>query len=94
MSWFVYVVQFDPIVDRDRVMAHLDKRGIASRVYFRPIHLQPYYQKRFGFRKGDFPIAERVAASTLALPFHANLSQADIEAVVDALQSAVDLAAA
>ena len=94
MSWFVYVVQFDPVVDRDRVIAHLDRRGIASRAYFTPIHLQPYYRKRFGFRTGDFPVGERVAASTLALPFHANLSRADIEAVVDALQSVVDLAAA
>jgi perosamine synthetase len=94
MSWFVYVVRLDPAIDRDRVIAQLEKRQIASRAYFAPIHLQPVYQKRFGFRKGDFPIAERVAASTLALPFHANLSSSDIEAVVDALQSAAQFAAA
>jgi len=78
----------------DRIIADLDKRQIASRAYFEPIHLQPLYQSRFGFRKGDFPITERIAASTLALPFHANLRSSDIEAVADALQSAICLAAA
>jgi perosamine synthetase len=87
-SWFVYVIHLDPSIDRNRVIAHLE-RQIPSRAYFRPIHLEPYYQKRFGFRQGDFPVAERIAASILALPFHSNLSQADMEYVVDALQSAV-----
>jgi perosamine synthetase len=94
MSWFVYIVQLDPAIDRNRVIADLDKRKIASRAYFEPIHLQPAYQRRFGFRKGDFPITERIAASTLALPFHANLLPSDVGAVVDALQSAIHLAAA
>ena len=89
MSWFVYVVRCDPDVDRDRVIAHLEKQRIASRTYFYPIHLQPYYRKLFGFREGDFPVAERAAKSILELPFHSNLSNSDIEYVVAALQSAV-----
>jgi perosamine synthetase len=70
-------------------MTLLDARGIPSRVYFTPIHLQPYYRTRFGFRPGDFPVAERVAASILALPFHTNLSESETHEVVDALQSAI-----
>jgi perosamine synthetase len=94
MSWFVFVIHLDPRIDRDRVIEQLEARGIPSRVYFTPIHLEPYYRKRFGFRPGDFPVAERVAASILALPFHSNLSEAQTHEVVDALQSAVMRAAA
>jgi len=94
MSWFVFVIHLDPHIDRDRVIQQLEARGIPSRVYFTPIHLEPYYRQRFGFKPGDFPVAERVAASILALPFHTNLSDAEMDEVVDALQSAVIRAAA
>jgi perosamine synthetase len=94
MSWFVFVIHLDPHIDRDRVIEQLEARGIPSRVYFTPIHLEPYYRQRFGFKPGDFPVAERVAASILALPFHTNLSDAEMDEVVDALQSAVIRAAA
>jgi perosamine synthetase len=94
VSWFVFVIHLDPRIDRDRVIEQLEARGIPSRVYFTPIHLEPYYRKRFGFRPSDFPVAERVAASILALPFHTNLSDAEISDVVDALQSAIVRAAA
>jgi perosamine synthetase len=94
VSWFVFVIHLDPRIDRDRVIEQLETRGIPSRVYFTPIHLEPYYRKRFGFRPGDFPVAERVAASILALPFHTHLSDAEIDEVVDALQSAIVRAAA
>jgi perosamine synthetase len=94
MSWFVFVIHLDPHIDRDRVIEQLEARGIPSRVYFTPIHLEPYYRRRFGFKPGDFPVAERVAASILALPFHTNLSDAEMDEVVAALQSAVVRAAA
>ncbi len=88
LSWFVYVVRLAPEIDRDRVIARLAEAGVPARPYFSPIHLQPFYRERFGYREGDFPIAERVAASTLALPFHANLPEEQVEYVVSALGAA------
>jgi len=93
-SWFVYVIQLSPEIDRNRVVAQLEARQIPSRTYFSPIHLQPYYRERFGYREGDLPVTERVAASTLALPFHANLPADHMHQVVDALAAAVVRAAA
>ncbi|MGC8825933.1 MAG: DegT/DnrJ/EryC1/StrS family aminotransferase, partial [Anaerolineae bacterium] len=69
MSWFVYVIRLAPEIDRNAVMAALEERGIPSRPYFTPIHLQPFYRRLFGYREGDFPITEAVARSTLALPW-------------------------
>ena len=89
VDWFVYVVRLDPLVDRNRLIDQLDAAGVASRPYFSPLHLQPLYRDAFGFRAGDFPVTERVAASTLALPFSPTLSDADVAYVADVLADAV-----
>jgi perosamine synthetase len=85
MAWFVYVVRFDEDVDRDAMMARLAARGIGSRPYFWPIHLQDAYRKTFGFREGDFPHAEAAGRSLLALPFHALMPFAHVERVCEAI---------
>lgn len=92
MSWFVYVIRLAPEIDRDRVMAHLAENGIGCRPYFSPIHLQPLYAERFGFREGDFPETERVSRSTLALPFYNRLAEEQIARVVEVLKSGIDRA--
>ena len=88
-SWFVYVVRLDAGVDRDAVIERLERQGIPSRPYFAPIHLQPYYRDRFGFAQGMLPVTERVAGTTLALPFHANMPEADVARVAEALRAAL-----
>ncbi|MGH2592554.1 MAG: DegT/DnrJ/EryC1/StrS family aminotransferase, partial [Anaerolineae bacterium] len=89
VSWFVYVVRVASGIDRDRIVSLLEARGIPSRPYFSPIHLQPFYRQRFGCVPGDFPITERVAASTLALPFFGNMSEEQVAVVCDTLREVV-----
>jgi dTDP-4-amino-4,6-dideoxygalactose transaminase len=88
MSWFVYVVTLAEGLDRDSVMRRMEARGIPVRGYFSPAHLQPYIRERFGYAEGELPITESVARRTIALPFHNNLSDAQIEEVVAALAEA------
>ena len=90
VDWFVYVVRLHPDIDRDRVMGRLAVLGVSSRPYFSPIHLQPFYRSAFGFKPGDFPVTERVAAATLALPFSCHLTDEDVRYVTDALAEAVN----
>jgi perosamine synthetase len=85
-SWFVYVVRLDLGVDRDETIAALAARGIPSRAYFPPLHLQAYITEVVGTRIGSLPVTEDVARRTLALPFHNNLSEQQVDLVVDALQ--------
>jgi len=87
MSWFVYVVRLATETDRNRVMADLEERGVPSRPYFTPIHLQKFYRERFGFREGDFPVTEAVARSTLALPFSSVMTEEQVEYVCLALKA-------
>ena len=62
------------------------EKGISCRDYLQSIHLQPLYRKLFGYKKGDFPVAESVSDRTIALPFFSNLKEKDIDCVVQTLK--------
>jgi len=72
---------------RDRVQACLAERGIASSVYYpAPFHLQPIYAS-LGYRRGDFPVAEKAAEEVLSLPMYPELTAAQIERVAKTLST-------
>jgi perosamine synthetase len=85
MSWFVYVIRVLPPVSRDVVMARLEENGIPSRLYFSPIHLQPFYRQQFGYCEGDFPITEELGRISLALPFSSVMTEAEVDQVCSVL---------
>jgi len=88
-SWFVYVVELDEGIDREAVIAELERHGIGTARYLPAIHLQPYMRERYGFAEGLCPVAESVARRTLALPFHTAIQPADQERVVEVLAGAL-----
>jgi perosamine synthetase len=88
VDWFIYVVRLAEGIDRDRLMAELSTLGIPARPYFSPLHLQPFYRSEFGYRPGDFPVTERVARTTLALPFSSLMSDQEVDFVCDGLLKA------
>ena len=89
-SWFVYVVQLPEGADRAKVIEALAAGGIASKAYLPAIHLMPPYRDRFGFEGGEFPVAERVAERSLALPFFGSMTEDEVERVCTALGSALE----
>jgi len=88
MSWFVYVITLPDGIDASRVIAGLEKRGIPARVYFMPIHLQPYIRD-LGLAAGPLPVTDSLIGRTLALPFHSNLSETEVELVASALEASM-----
>ena len=88
-SWFVFVVQLPAEADRDGVIGRLGDQGIAAKAYLPCIHLQPFYRERFGFRGGEFPVAEAVAARSLALPFFTAMGEGEVERVAAGLEAAL-----
>jgi perosamine synthetase len=88
-SWFVYVVQLPADRDRDGVIAALAAAGVQSKAYLPCIHLMPHYRERFGFREGQFPVAERFSSRALALPFFPSMEEAQVARVCEALAAAV-----
>jgi perosamine synthetase len=89
-SWFVYVVKLAPELDRDEVMAALRRDGVATAEYIPCIHLQDYMRRDYGFREGQFPVAEDTSRRTLALPFFPQIEVEDQERVVEVLRAAVE----
>jgi len=88
-SWFVYVVRLPTGTDRAALIEQLASQGIQSKAYLPCIHTMPPYRERFGFRGGEFPIAEAVAQRSLALPFFGSLSESQIERVCESLSAAI-----
>jgi dTDP-4-amino-4,6-dideoxygalactose transaminase len=73
-------------VDRDEVLKSMAERKIGTGVHYTPVHLHSYYQNNFGYRAGDFPVAESIGRRTLSLPLSAKLSDEDVEDVTCAFQ--------
>jgi len=88
-SWFVYVVRLERGIDRNKVIKYLNEEGVQCKLYFTPIHLQPFYRKMFGYKEGDFPITEDVSERTIALPFFNNLKEEQIDYVVEKLKEGI-----
>ena len=88
-SWFVYVVELAPEIDRARVMVEVRDRGVDVAEYVPCIHLLTYMRERYGFAEGLCPVAEDIASRTLALPFFPVIEADDQEYVADALRSAL-----
>lgn len=70
---------------RDQLRAHLSERGIGSEVYYPlPLHLQRCFRD-LDYHAGDFPVSERLAEETLALPVNPEVSLEEIEQVCEAV---------
>jgi len=81
VSWFVYVVRLNPKINRSQVMNELEARGIPSRPYFSPIHLQPFYVEKFGYKRGDFPVTDYLGDVSVALPFSGVMIEEQVDYV-------------
>jgi len=94
ISWFVYVVKLAKSFagkKRDKIIKEMEKRGIECRNYFQPIHLQPFYKEKFGYKEGDFKVTENVSQRTLALPFYNDLKEKEINFIVENLKQCLFL---
>jgi len=90
MGWFVYVVKLDEKLNRDKIIHYMEDKGIQTRNYFSPVHLQPIYRKVFNYKEGFLPVTERISRCTLALPFFTEISPWEQEQVVQTLAEAVE----
>jgi len=88
-SWFVYVVRLGSEFgreERDRIMTGMRRHDIGVADYFPCIHLLPHVREALGHQPGDFPVSEHVCARTLALPFHSDLAEREVDLVAQTLE--------
>jgi perosamine synthetase len=91
-SYHLYVIKIDFAklpVDRATVFAKLRTEGIGVNVHYIPVHLHPYYQKKYGTGPGLCPAAEAAYEQILSLPMHPGLTDQDIDTVCNILQNVI-----
>ena len=87
-AWHLYVVRLNLdglAVDRGEVIRRLADAGIGTSVHFIPLHLHPHYQQRYGYRPGDFPVAESLFKRSISLPIWHGMSPSQVERVTSTL---------
>ncbi len=88
-AWHLFPVLLDAsvlIVDRATVFRALRAENIGVNVHYIPVHMHRYYRERFGYRGGEYPVAEAAYSSLLSLPmFHAMTDQ-DVRDVIAAVK--------
>lgn len=88
---YTILIDIDKLgISRDKFQHELYKRNIGTGIHFVAVHLHPYYRKRFGFKKGDFPHAEYISDRTLSLPLSAKLTDQDVEDVIQSVKTVVE----
>ena len=92
-SWHLYVLRLrlDRLnVDRSEFVASLARQGVSCSVHFIPLHLQPFYQRTFGYQAGDFPVAENQYRACFSLPIYPGMSNAETNHVIRAVLNTIN----
>ncbi len=84
----LFVIWVDPD-RRDDILAGLQERGIGVAVNYRAVHLRRYYAQRFGYRRGDLPVAESIGDRTISIPLYPRLRDHEVQRVIDAVTETV-----
>ena len=74
---------------RNEIMKKLRDMNIGTQVLYIPVHLQPYYLKKYGFKIGDFPNAENYYESCLSIPIFPDIKKREIDYVIDKINNLV-----
>jgi len=88
-SWHLFAIRLRLkrlAIDRDAFMDELKQAGVGCSVHWRPLHLHPYYQKTFGWRAKDFPVATVQWKRLVSLPIFPGMRDDEIEHVINALK--------
>jgi len=91
-AWHLYVLRLHPEllrIGRDQFVELLRERGVGASVHCIPLHTMDFYQRRYGYRAGDFPIAEDVFSRCLSLPIFPAMEEGDVNHVVETVLALV-----
>jgi len=88
-AWHLYPVRLDLeklSAHRGQIFRALRAENIGVNVHYIPVHLHPYYRDRFGYRGGEFPLAEAAYARLISLPMFHSMSDNDVGDVIHAVR--------
>lgn len=77
-------------VKRDYFLNALMAENIGVGVHYTALHLQPFYYKNYGFKKGQYPNAEYASANIISLPLYPKMKKTDVEDVIRAIHKIIN----
>lgn len=89
-AWHLYPLRLRPecwTIDRAEFIEELKAAGIGASVHFIPLHHHPHYRETFGYRTGDFPVADSVYPELVSLPLFSAMTDAEVERVCDTVEA-------
>jgi perosamine synthetase len=87
-AWHLYAIRLRLEllrINRAEFIEQLKAKGIGTSVHFIPLHRQPYYRDRFGFRPADFPVADAAYERLISLPLYTRMTEPDVDDVIEAV---------
>ena len=84
-SWHLFAIRLrlkSLKIDRNEFIDELKRAGVGCSVHWRPLHLHPYYQKTFGWRAKDFPVATAQWKRLVSLPIFPGMREEEISHVI------------
>ncbi len=88
-AYHMFVIQVSPD-KRDKIIEFLYENGIQTSIHYDPIHLEPFYKKTLGYKRGDFPITEKFGLSTITLPLYPKLNKRQQKYVIDKVKESLN----
>lgn len=91
-AWHLYpiLIKTEKLsINRNRFIEELKNENIGTSVHFIPLHLHPFYQDNYGYKEGDFPIAENIYKNIISLPLYPKMTKMDLLSVVNAVRKVV-----
>ena len=92
-AWHIYMVQLNLgklKVGRREIFEALRAENIGVNVHYIPVHLQPYYQNKYGYQPGDFPVAENYYSRAITLPVFPKMTDKDVDDVIKAVKKVIN----
>src|SRR5882724_1200603 len=92
-AWHLYPIRLDLKklnANRGEIFWALRAENIGVNVHYIPVHLHPYYRDRFGYKGGEFPVAEDASERLISLPMFHGMRNRDVEDVIRAVAKAVE----
>ena len=91
-AWHIYPIQLRLErlrVNRRKIFEFLRLENLGVQVHYMPIHLHPFYKKKFGYKRGDFPKAENYYKRAITLPLFPKMTEKDIEYVIKTVEKII-----
>lgn len=91
-AWHLYPIRLNPeklSAGRAQIFRALRAENIGVNVHYIPVHLHPYYRDRFGYRAGEFPVAENAYERLISIPMLHGMSDRDVDDVIAAVSKVI-----